>query len=170
LDLGYFKRLEGEGSGMRKAFFLVLLLMAVPWEIYAQDRRPSAFIGTSQQNENTRRCSINLEALKAAAAGKLRSNGYRIHHTREYDSMNVWLDVTATSVSGVCSAYLGISFAFHNVVNSNWESIYDTEVIICQKGYLVSGPANTTQTALRESVIELVEICVSEEEKKNLTR
>jgi hypothetical protein len=155
---------------MRKAFFLVLLLIALSWEVYAQDRRPSAFIGTSPQNENFRRCSINIEALKAAAAGKLRSNGYRIHHTREYDSMNVWLDVTAIFPGGFCAAYLGVSFAFNNVVNSNWESIYDTEVIICRKGYLVSGPANTIQSALRESVIELVEICVSEEEKKNLTR
>lgn len=155
---------------MRKAFFLVLLLIAVSWDVYAQERRPSAFIATSRENEEARRCSINLEALKAAAAGKLRSNGYRIHHVREYDSMNVWLDVTPLSHGGLCAVFLQVIFAFRHVVNSNWDSIYDTEVIICRKGTLLSGPANTTQTALRESVIQNVEVCVNEEEKKNLTR
>ena len=160
---------------MRKTLFLVLLLMAVSWDVYAQDvyvqeMRPSAFIATSRADEGTRGCSINLEALKAAAAGKLRSNGYRIHHVRERDSMNVWINVTALSHGGLCAVFMQVIFAFKHVVNSNWDSIYDTEVTICRQGYLVSGPANTTQTRLRESVIELVEMCVSEEEKNNLTR
>jgi hypothetical protein len=129
LDLSYFKQLEGEGSGMGKACFLMLLLIAVSREVYAQEIRPSAFIATSRADEGTRGCSINLEALKAAAAGKLRSNGYRIHHVRERDSMNVWINVTALSHGGLCAVFMQVIFAFKHVVNSNWDSIYCTPTI-----------------------------------------
>jgi hypothetical protein len=151
-----------------RASMLALGLLAgliVAQGAFAQQPR-SAHVYSEDSQEMDAQCGVDYEHLRSIASSTLRQKGYKIVDESNDEAINVFIFATSLFVRDFCAVHLEVRFGFFEDLRAPWGQKYEADVVVCRQNLLQTGWSRDMNERLRTRFVDMLEMCISEEEQQ----
>jgi hypothetical protein len=139
---------------MKKLLFIYLLLIAQ--SSYSADLMEVHVIGEKINN-----CNLSENSVTAALVGAMKYNS--IKSSKSFSGVFLYHSVNAMKTNTGCVAHSRIEFkVYESVFVRSLNKKVMSEVVLCSKGVLLTGPEYDMQTRVNDAVKDYAQQCLLE--------